>query len=65
MTELKSSEAQRRASKKYDQKNKDSKQYRNKKSATKSFISIATDEDFALVQGWVNDRLLKNNTTYE
>ncbi|MFD1902785.1 hypothetical protein GQR36_26870 [Enterococcus termitis] len=39
MTELKSSEAQRRASKKYDQKNKDSKQYRNKNQLRKvSFL---------------------------
>lgn len=60
--EYSTTEAQRRATKKYEQKNAAAKQYRNKKSATKSFIPIATEEDFLLIQEWVNDRI-RNNTT--
>lgn len=58
-------EAQRRATKKYEQKNAEAKQYRNKKSATKKFITeTATNEDIELVKQWLEERL-KNNTTIE
>lgn len=58
MTEYKTSEAKRRANKKYDQKNAEAKQYRNKKSTTKNFIlKTATDEDIELVKQWLEERL--------
>lgn len=54
---LKTTEAQRKAIKKYEQKNAAEKQYRNKKYATKSFITkLATDEDILLVKDWLNQR---------
>lgn len=63
--EYSTTEAQRRASKNYEQRNPEAKQYRNKKSATKNFITqTATEEDFQLVLEWVEERL-KNNTTNE
>lgn len=63
--EYSTSEAQRRAFKKYEQRNPEAKQYRNKKSATKNFILVtATDEDIELVKEWLDERL-KNNTTIE
>lgn len=55
--EYSTTEAQRKASKKYEQKNPIAKQYRNKKSATKSFIlNIATEEDLLLIEDWLNER---------
>lgn len=58
--EYSTTEAQRKAFKKYEQKNPIAKQYRNKKSATKNFIlNTATDEDLLLVQEWLNERLRK------
>ncbi|GGD04346.1 hypothetical protein [Enterococcus wangshanyuanii] len=62
MTEYKTSEAKRRANKKYDQNNPEGRQYRNKKSAAKSFINIATDEDFLFIQELVKERLERDNT---
>lgn len=56
--DYKTSEAKRKANKKYDQKNKEQRQYRNKKSATKNFIlNTATPQDLVLVQDWLNERL--------
>ncbi|EGO9069259.1 hypothetical protein DW615_13325 [Enterococcus faecalis] len=53
----KTSEAQRKAIKKYEQKNAADKQYRNKKYATKSFIlNLATEEDLQLVRSWLKER---------
>lgn len=53
----KTTEAQRKAIKKYEQKNTAEKQYRNKKYATKSFITkLATDEDIELVREWLKER---------
>lgn len=62
MTEYKTTEAKRKANKKYDQNNREARQYRNKKSATKNFIlNTATDEDLLLVEEWLNER--RKNTT--
>lgn len=62
MNEYKTSEAKRRANKKYDQNNPEGRQYRNKKSATKSFIrDLASDDDLELVQGWLEERLKKED----
>lgn len=53
----KTTEAQRKAIKKYEQKNAAEKQYRNKKYATKSFITkLATKEDIELVREWLTER---------
>ncbi|WP_368264461.1 hypothetical protein [Enterococcus innesii] len=53
----KTSEALRQAVKRYEQKNAKAKQYRNKKSATKSFIlNLATEEDLQLVKEWLKER---------
>lgn len=53
----KTSEALRQAVKRYEQKNAKAKQYRNKKSATKSFIlNLATEEDLQLVEEWLKER---------
>ncbi|WP_457922994.1 hypothetical protein [Enterococcus faecalis] len=53
----KTSEAQRKAIKKYEKKNAAAKQYRNKKYATKSFIlNLATEEDLQLVRSWLKER---------
>ncbi|EMF0094427.1 hypothetical protein O1F49_002656 [Enterococcus hirae] len=54
---LKTTDAQRKAIKKYEQKNATEKQYRNKKYATKSFITkLATNEDIQLVKEWLKQR---------
>ncbi|MDB1689042.1 hypothetical protein [Enterococcus casseliflavus] len=53
----KTSESLRQAVKRYEQKNAKAKQYRNKKSATKSFIlNLATEEDLQLVEEWLKER---------
>lgn len=58
----KTSEALRQAVKRYEQKNAQAKQYRNKKSATKSFIlNLATEEDLQLVEEWLKERENQGN----
>jgi hypothetical protein len=58
----KTSEALRQAVKRYEQKNAKAKQYRNKKSATKSFIlNLATEEDLQLVEEWLKERENQGN----
>lgn len=53
----KSNEAKIRASINYDKRNKEIKQYRNKKSATKNFIlKTAEDKDIELVEKWLEER---------
>lgn len=57
MTEYKTPESQREAVKRYEQKNKDKRQYMNKRNATKNFIlKTATDEDIQLVEEWLAER---------
>lgn len=64
MTEHKTTEARRRASKKYDQNNPEFRQYRNKKSATKNFIlSTANEEDLQLVKQWLSERLQQDDNS--
>lgn len=47
-----------KADKLWNEKNKDKRQYLNKKSATKSFIlKFATDKDIQLVNDWLNERI--------
>ena len=58
----KTSEALRQAVKRYEQKNAKAKQYRNKKSATKSFIlNLATEEELQLVEEWLKERENQGN----
>lgn len=58
----KTSKALRQAVKRYEQKNAKAKQYRNKKSATKSFIlNLATEEDLQLVEEWLKERENQGN----
>lgn len=57
MTEYKTSEAQRRASKKYKEKHKQQQQRYNKKSAAKSFIlNFATSKDLDQFQEFIKTR---------
>lgn len=51
------SKAQRKANKKWDSKNKERKQYLNKRSTAKSFIlNLATEEDLENIKQYVADR---------
>ncbi|HIZ96375.1 MAG TPA: hypothetical protein H9803_06700 [Candidatus Ligilactobacillus excrementavium] len=51
------SEAQKKANKKWDQKNKDRKAYINKRSAARSFIKkLATTEDLDELQQLIGER---------
>lgn len=57
MNDYKTSESMRKAIKKYEENNKEKKQYRNKKAATKNFIlKTARDEDLVLVETWLEER---------
>lgn len=51
------SEAQRKANKKWDEKNKERKSYINKRSTAKSFIlNLATQEDLETIKKYVEQR---------
>lgn len=55
MTKL--TEARKRANKKWDEKNKNRKQYLNKRSTTKSFIlNLATLEDLNNIENFISKR---------
>lgn len=55
MTKL--TEARKRANKKWDEKNKNRKQYLNKRSTTKSFIlNLATQEDLEKIKEYISER---------
>lgn len=54
--ELKTTEAQRRAAKKYKEANKEKQELYNKKSKTKSYISTATAEQLQEVKAWIVER---------
>ena len=54
--DLKTSEAQRRAAKKYKEANKEKQELYNKKSKTKSYISTATAEQLQEVKAWIVER---------
>ncbi|MHC5226888.1 hypothetical protein ACYSNW_01275 [Enterococcus sp. LJL99] len=57
MKEYSTSEAQRNATKRYEQKNAVAKAYRSKKATAKNFIlKTATDEDISLVEEWIAER---------
>lgn len=55
-------EAQKQAQKKYIEKNRDKMNYIRKKSACKTFISIANSEDLQEIQNWINERLQQNES---
>ena len=47
-----------KADKLWNEKNKQHRQYLNKRSATKNFIlKLATNEDIKLVNDWLNERI--------
>lgn len=54
--DLKTTEAQRRAAKKYKEANKEKQELYNKKSKTKSYISEATAEQLQEVKAWIVER---------
>lgn len=54
--DLKTTEAQRRAAKKYKEANKEKQELYNKKSKTKSYISTATAEQLQEVKAWIVER---------
>jgi len=55
--EYKTTEPQRKATKRYEEKNKLEKAYRSKKATTKNFIlKTATDDDIKFVNDWIKDR---------
>ncbi|MCO6527764.1 hypothetical protein F5ESL0236_04635 [Lactobacillus sp. ESL0236] len=57
MADNKVSEAQRKANKKWDEKNKERKSYINKRSTAKSFIlNLATKEDLENILEYVEQR---------
>ncbi|RMC50812.1 hypothetical protein [Lactobacillus sp. ESL0225] len=57
MADNKVSEAQRKANKKWDEKNKERKSYINKRSTAKSFIlNLATQEDLETIKKYVAQR---------
>lgn len=57
MADNKVSEAQRKANKKWDEKNKERKSYINKRSTAKSFIlNLATEEDLENITEYVEQR---------
>jgi hypothetical protein len=57
MADNKVSEAQRKANKKWDEKNKERKSYINKRSTAKSFIlNLATQEDLENIEKYVEQR---------
>ena len=57
MADNKVSEAQRKANKKWDEKNKERKSYINKRSTAKSFIlNLTTQEDLETIKKYVEQR---------
>ena len=57
MADNKVSEAQRKANKKWDKKNKERKSYINKRSTAKSFIlNLTTQEDLETIKKYVEQR---------
>lgn len=53
---LKTTEAQRRAAKKYKEANKEKQELYTKKSKTKSYIRAATHEQLQEVKAWIEER---------